>query len=223
MIGLTGDIASGKSTAARRLRELGAFVADADLISREVIDEPEVLARLGEAFGPGIFGEDGTLCRRELAARAFDTPEGARALNAIMHPAIAKKLAELARAAESTGHYPLVFTDAALLIESGFNELCDGVWLITADHETRMKRIMERDGLTEDEAADRIARQMPDEETRAFASTVIENDGSVAELIEKVDEAFRIELALRTPSWYEHSPDNETYIKEMTGTYEAEK
>ena len=216
MIGLTGGMASGKSTAAERLRELGAFVADADIISREVIDEPEVLERIREAFGPVVFNEDGTVCRRELAARAFDTPEGARTLNAIMHPAVANKLARTARAAESTGQYPLVFTDAALLIESGFSELCDGVWLITADRETRLKRIMERDGLTEDEAADRIARQMPDEEKRAYATTVIENDGSLAELVEKVDKAFRIELALRNPSWYEHSPDNDTYIKEMT-------
>ena len=68
MIGLTGGMASGKSTAAERLRELGAFVADADIISREVIDEPEVLERIREAFGPGVFNEDGTVCRRTVHA-----------------------------------------------------------------------------------------------------------------------------------------------------------
>ena len=223
MIGLTGGIASGKSTVAARLRELGAFVADADLISREVIETPEVRESIRGRFGSSVFLPEGTLDRRALAAAVFSAEEGAAALNSIMHPAIAKKLSVLARDAEASGLYPLVFTDAALLIESGFYELCDGVWLVTADKGERILRIMARDGLTREEAEARISRQMTDEEKAAFATTVIENDGSIAELIEKADEAFRIELAQRNPSWYEHSPDNDTYIKELTGAYETDE
>ena len=223
MIGLTGGIASGKSTVAERLRELGSFIADADVVSREVIAFPEVLSQIEERFGRGVFDEDGALNRRALAKAALSTDEAAAALNAIMHPAILARLDELSHEAEASGNYPLVFVDAALLIESGFSSHCDAVWLITADEEARIARIIARDGLTYEEAKERIARQMPDEEKAAYASTIIENDGNVKDLIEKVDEAFRIELARRNPSWYEHSPDNDTYIKELTGTYETDE
>ena len=87
-----------------------------------------------------------------------------------------------------------MFVDAALLIEAGFDRLCDGVWLITANTETRINRIMERDGLTREQAELRIARQMPDEQKRAYASVVIENDGTLDELIEKTDAAYENEL-----------------------------
>ena len=110
MIGLTGGIASGKSTAANRLRELGAFVADADIVSREVIEYPEVLERIRGEFGGGVFRADGSLDRRALAALAFSTAQGTAALNAAMHPAILKRLLEAAKNAEAEG-YPLVFAD----------------------------------------------------------------------------------------------------------------
>lgn len=193
MIGLTGGIASGKSTVAFRLRERGAFVADADEVSREVMESRSVLDEVRASFGDGVFFEDGTLDRRELARLAFSTAEGAAKLNAITHPAIAARLLELARGAEEAG-FPLVFADAALLIEAGFHNHCDGVWLVTANEETRLKRIMERDGSSREEAENRIARQLPDSEKIPFASYIIENDGSLEELLEKVDAGFESEL-----------------------------
>ena len=198
MIGLTGGIASGKSTVTARLRELGAFVADADIVSREVIACPEVLCAIRAAFGDGVFLEDGELDRRALAASAFASDEGAALLNSITHPAIAGRLSELAAEAESEGKHRLVFVDAALLIEAGFHTLCEGVWLVTANEGTRIARIMERVGLSFELARDRIARQASDEEKRPYATVVIENDGTVEELLSAVDSAFYRELFLKS-------------------------
>ena len=219
MIGLTGGIASGKSTVTSRLRALGAFVADADEVSRSITDEPEVLSALREAFGAGIFNEDGSLNRSACAQRVFSSRERTQMLNSITHPAIAKKLTELAEEAEASGEYTAAFVDAALLIESGFYTLCSGVWLVTADTGLRIRRVMERDGLSYEEAALRISRQMPDEEKARFATVVIENNGSLEELIEKVDAAF----AAETAAPFESGPaEDDPLFEEIRETYEEE-
>ena len=193
MLGLTGGIASGKSTVAARLRALGAFVADADEVSRGIMNEPEVLARVRRRFGDGVFDSHGVLDRRALANAAFATEEGAAALNAITHPAIKRKLIAMTVKAEASGRYPIAVMDVPLLIESGMHRICSGVWLVTANTETRIRRIIERDGVTRDEALLRINRQMSDDDKRAFATTVIQNDGSLEELIKQVDAAFAAE------------------------------
>ena len=194
MLGLTGGIASGKSTVSARLRELGAFVADADIEARRVMEDPAVLRAIGEEFGPGVFAEDGSLDRRALAAAAFATEEGTRKLNAITHPAILNALIGSCREAEESGEYPLAVIDAALLIESGAHLFCSGVWLVTSGLEERIARIMLRDGLTRQEALARIARQLTDDEKYAYATRVIENNGTLEELITKTDIAFAEEL-----------------------------
>lgn len=196
MIGLTGGIASGKSTVTARLKALGAFVADADEVSREVISFPAVLEKIREAFGGGVFAPDGSLDRVELASRVFSSGKRAAALNGITHPVIREELLRVTGEAEASGLYPLVFVDAALLIESGFNELCERVWLVTAGTDTRIRRIMERDGATYEQACARISSQMPEDEKRAYADVVIENDSGLKELIEAVDAAFFAELKL---------------------------
>lgn len=194
MLGLTGGIAGGKSTVSKRLAELGAFIIDADLVSREVIESPAVLGELRRAFGEGIFGEDGRLIRRALAAEAFKTQQSAELLNRIMHPAIMSEIKSRRAYAEALGCYPLIVIDAALLIESGFHTECSGVWLIACDEETRIKRAAERDGVTLEEARQRVKRQMSDEQKALFATRVIHNDGTVEELMRKVDEAFAQEV-----------------------------
>lgn len=206
MIGLTGGIASGKSTVSKRLRELGAEVFDADEISREVAASEDVLSKIREAFGDGVFFEDGSLSRPALASVVFSSDENAGKLDAITHPAIAAELKRRAREAEENG-CPMVFVDAALLIESGFYKLCGEVWLVTASYETRVKRIMERDGLSRSEAEARISRQMPEDEKRKYASVVIENDGDVSELIARVD--WELARAFFTKSYYAIRNDNE--------------
>ena len=197
MLGLTGGIASGKSTVSQRLKELGAFVIDADEVSRTVAESPAVIAELKKTFGEDIADEGGRLKRRELAARAFASDDSAQRLNAIMHPAIMGEIKSRRAYAEASGCYPLIFIDAALLIESGFNSECSGVWLVTCGEETRVERIMQRDGLTESEARQRIARQMSDSQKSLYASRIIENDGTLGELIEKVDNAYAYELGSR--------------------------
>ena len=159
MIGLTGGIASGKSTVTARLRALGAFVADADEVSREVMTFPAVLGQVREAFGPGVFAPDGSLDRVELASRVFSSEKRTAALNAITHPVIREELIRQTCEAEALGVYPLVFTDAALLIESGFYTLCDRIWLVTARDDTRIRRVMERDGASYESARARISRR----------------------------------------------------------------
>ena len=200
MIGLTGGIASGKSTVTARLRALGAFVADADEVSREVMTFPAVLEQVREAFGPGVFAPDGSLDRVELASRVFSSEKRTAALNAITHPVIREELIRQTCEAEALGVYPLVFTDAALLIESGFYTLCDRIWLVTARDDTRIRRVMERDGASYESARARISRQMPEEEKRAYADVIIENDLGLNELIEAVDRAFEAEITLKQSS-----------------------
>lgn len=216
MIGLTGGIASGKSTVTARLRELGAFVADADIVSREIMEDKEVLSALRRAFGDGIFNGDGSLNRAACAREVFASPEKTALLNSITHPAIAERLTELTNAAEASGEHPLSFVDAALLIESGFNELCSGVWLITADTGLRIERIMERDGLTYEEAELRIKRQASDEEKARFADVIIENNGGLEELTAKVDEAYAEELARL-------HPENDLILEEIREAYEEQQ
>ena len=218
MIGLTGGIASGKSTVTARLRALGAFVADADVVSREAVASKEVLTKLCEAFGDPVIAPDGSLDRAALAAAVFGSAEKTALLNAITHPAIAKMLLDTARGAESSGIYPLVFVDAALLIESGFYKNCDSVWLVTAEKQVRIRRVMARDGLSYEDAVKRIDRQMSDEEKRPFATTVIENDSTVSELIERVDEAFFCELFGKKPLL----PGEDRYYEEIREIYAEE-
>ena len=188
MIGLTGGIASGKSTVTKALRELGAEVFDADMISREVISSHGVLERVRGEFGNGVFRADGSLDRAALAEIVFSSNENAARLDAITHPAIIKALLERSAGAEERGH--IAFVDAALLIESGFYRYCEEVWLVTADLETRVLRIMERDGLCREAAENRIARQMTDGEKLPFATVVLENNGSPEELKRRAAEAF---------------------------------
>ncbi|MBO4384876.1 MAG: dephospho-CoA kinase [Clostridia bacterium] len=205
MIGLTGGIASGKSTVTKRLRELGAVVFDADEAAREVMDDPDVLKRIGRTFGKGVFGPDGALDRRKLASVVFASEEKLKKLERITHPFIARLLKESAADAEADGK--LVFVDAALLIESGFERLCSEVWLVTAPIETRILRAISRDGMTREEVMARILKQMPDEKKAGYASLVIENGGSLGELLEKVDRAYA--NAAGNAFYKEKGPDEE--------------
>ena len=194
MIGLTGGIASGKSTVTKRLRELGAFVIDADEIAREVMDDERILRKIKRAFGKGVFREDGSLDRRSLAEAAFASEEKTIRLELITHPEILMRLAQMQGDAERSGKHPIVFLDAPLLIESNFEHACEKVWLVTADEETRIARAMARSGMTREEVVLRMERQMPDNVKARYASVIIENDGSEEELLAKVDRAFEDEL-----------------------------
>ena len=179
MVGLTGGIASGKSTVARFFAELGIPVVDADQIAREVVKPgTEGLAAIVAEFGEGVLAADGTLDRKKLGAIVFDDA-GARAkLNAITHPRIgavsAQRVTEL-----SGGGAPYVLYEAALLVENGIHRGLPALVVVSAKRETQLARMIERDGFTEKEAEARLDAQLPLAKKLEVADFVVDNDGDL--------------------------------------------
>jgi len=175
LIGLTGGIATGKSTFAAALRALGVPVVDADELARAVVAPGTPgLAAVVEAFGPGVLGPGGALDRKALGAMVFADPDARRRLEAITHPAIREAMqAETARLA-AAGH-DLAFYDAALLFEVGLDRAMALVVVVDAPPEAQLARLAARDGLTRAQAAARLAAQLPVAEKAARADVVIEN------------------------------------------------
>ncbi|WP_117238495.1 dephospho-CoA kinase [Thermus sediminis] len=170
IIGLTGNIGSGKSTVAAFLREMGYPVLDADLLAERAreLKRAELKALFPEAF----HGEE--LDRRRLAQVVFSDPERLRALEALIHPEVRRLLwEELARLGA-----PLVFLEIPLLLEKGWEERLDGVILVAAPLEERLRRVMARSGLSREEVLARERAQMPEEEKRRRATWVLENRGT---------------------------------------------
>jgi dephospho-CoA kinase len=188
-IGLTGGIGAGKSAVAARLSAHGAVIVDADAIAREVVapGTPGLAAIVAE-FGDGILQADGALDRAAMAAIVFTDPERRTALEAIVHPLVGARSAELIAAAPAGA---VVVYDVPLLAEtmhttrSGGHEF-DVVVVVEAPAETRIPRLVAR-GIPEWDAEARIASQASDEERRALADHVLVNDGSLAELEAAVD------------------------------------
>lgn len=185
-IGLTGGIGSGKSTVSSWLAEHGAFIVDADLVAREIVEPGQpALAELAEAFD-GVLNPDGTLNRAELARQAFATPEATEKLNAITHPRIRARTEELFKQGRESGAQVLVY-DMPLLIENGEVDKVDHVLVVDAPDELRIDRLVQHRGLDEDDARRRIAAQI-DRATRLNAAdTVLDNSGTVEQLLEQVD------------------------------------
>lgn len=192
-IGLTGGIASGKTVVAQMLRDLGAVMLDADAAAREVTAPggpafPDIV----RAFGEAIVGPDGTLDRGALAARIFGDARARQRLNAITHPHIRRRmLEELARVEAAPGG-EIIILDIPLLLDTtdGREYDLDGVVVVFADAETRVRRLAARDGLTPDDALRRIASQVPLEEKAARADWVIDNQGPLEETRRQVNELW---------------------------------
>lgn len=173
IIGLTGGIGTGKSEAAKFLASLGAVHLDADAISHE-LTEPggEALEPIRAEFGEGVFREDGTLDRRALANITFSDPARKRALEAILHPRIQRDIMRgIDRAAEEGAK--VVILDVPLLFETGMDALCDETWVLSADTETQVARVMMRDRVEREQVEARIQNQMPAEEKEKLATQVI--------------------------------------------------
>jgi dephospho-CoA kinase len=193
LVGLTGGIATGKSTFAAALRSLGCPVVDADQLARQVVEPgTAALAAIAAAF-PGVVGADGRLDRKALGALVFGDEAARRRLEAITHPAIrAAMVAETARL-EAAGH-DLVFYDAPLLFEAGLEGAMALVVVVWAPREAQLRRLTERDGLTPAEAEARLRAQLPVEEKAARADVVIDNADEAVPLGPK---AVRLVAALR--------------------------
>jgi len=182
LVGLTGGIASGKSTVTRQLAELGCHVIDADVLAREVVAPGEPAWReIVEAFGREVLQRDETLDRARLGALVFADPERRRRLEAITHPAIqARRQAALAELT-ARGFDGLVIQDAALLIEAGGATQVDRLVVVYATAEVQLERLRRRDGLEAAEAQRRLASQMPLVEKVRLAHYVIDNSDSPEE------------------------------------------
>jgi dephospho-CoA kinase len=187
VVGLTGGIASGKSTFADALRALGAPVVDADVLARAAVAPgTEALAAIAREFGPDALAPDGTLDRRRMAALVFSDPDARRRLEAITHPAVRRAMAEETARLAAGGH-DLAFYDVPLLFEVGLDRALDSVVVVWAPPEEQRARLARRDGLSPAEAGARLAAQLPIDEKAARADFVVENVGAPEELGPKAE------------------------------------
>jgi dephospho-CoA kinase len=185
LIGLTGGIGSGKSTVSARLAELGAVVIDADAITKE-LQQPgtEVFDAMVERFGDGIVAPDGTLDRQAVADIVFADADALADLNAIVHPAVGLEIARRMEAEAATDH--VVVLDVPLLVESGRSDLAALV-VVDVDPEVAVQRLVEHRGMREDDVRARMARQASREERLSRADHVVDNSGTVEDLLAQVD------------------------------------
>lgn len=190
-MGLTGGIASGKSTASARLRQLGAVVIDHDVIAREVLAKGSVgLAAVVAVFGPGVLDQDGALDRAALGELVFADGRARARLEAIVHPLVRRQAAaeeELAAAAGAE----VVVHDVPLLVESGQAEDFDVVVTVSAPEQLRVYRLISTRAMTEQEAWQRVHAQAEEAERRAAADMVLDGSGTVAELRAQVDQLWQ--------------------------------
>ena len=194
IIGLTGGIASGKSSVAGILEEFGVPVIDADQLAREVVSPGSPsLARVAGTFGDDVIAADGTLDRKRLGALIFGDPEKRRMLEGILHPEI-RRLGEICIAREiAAGHDVLVYV-APLLIEAGAVDRVDEIWVVTVRSEIQLERLMARDGIGLEEARRIIDSQMPLAEKAAYGRILIDNSGSPEETRRIVKDIWKKEV-----------------------------
>ncbi|MEK0316113.1 dephospho-CoA kinase [Cohnella sp. 56] len=187
-IGLTGGIATGKSTVARMLVARGAALVDADRIAREIVEPGQApLAQIAERFGKAVIQEDGTLNRKLLGSIVFADAGERQALEAITHPAIRARMKARIAALEAARPDRLVVADIPLLFESGLQHLYEGVMVAYVPRDVQRMRLIERDGLTPEQADMRIRTQMDIEQKRQLADYVIDNSGTLADTEAQLD------------------------------------
>ena len=190
-VGLTGGIASGKSTVARRLTELGARIIDADILSREVVQPgKKAWAGIRKYFGPGVLRPDRTINRAALRDIIFKDPDARKALNRIVHPEVYRAMAEARQRHESADPSAVIVADVPLLFEADVPNRFDRVILVCVTPEIQMARLMSRDGVDRADARKALAAQMPLAEKKPLADYIIDNSGSIDESISQVDQLF---------------------------------
>jgi len=202
LVGLTGGIATGKSTVSEMFRRLGAVIIDADVLAREVVEPGQpALAEIAQEFGRGVLTADGRLDRKALAAIVFADGDRRRRLEAITHPRIRtlfeRRLGELAEKPFAG----LVVFDAAVMIESGNYKTMERLVVVVTDEATQIARLMARDGCTREQARARIASQMPLSEKARLADYVIDNSGdrvATEAQVRRVHAALVSDLAQRS-------------------------
>ena len=187
IIGLTGQSGAGKSTAARLFEENGFTVINADLLVRNIYTtDPACLKAVAASFGQDIIISDGTLDRRLLASRAFASAENTALLGALVHPFV---LAETLKILKSVTGCAVL--DAPQLFESNIDVICDRIVSVTAEEAVRVRRITERDGISEEQARERVSAQLNEDFFRAHSDDVIENNGGFAPFEKQLTELIQ--------------------------------
>jgi len=202
LIGLTGGIASGKSTVTRILQKAGAAIIDADVLAREVVQPGQpALDEIRERFGERALGPDGLLDRPWVARQVFADPELRHVLEAIVHPRVRERASQRLAALANLPHPPdVVVWVVPLLFETGLHERLEEIWLVALSPETQVARLMARDALDEAAARQRILAQWPLERKLALAHQVLDNEGPVEALEAQVMHALE-QGPLRRSSW----------------------
>lgn len=194
IIGLTGGIASGKSSVALLLAQLGASIVDADQLARDaVLPGTEAYTAIVEQFGPAILNSEGSLDRKRLGELIFSDPEAKRRLEAIVHPAI-QRLAEKNLSCLREKEVKVAVYMAALLVEAGAMNRVDEIWVVYLDGESQLQRLMSRDSLTREDALRRIDSQMPMEQKKSYGKVVIDNSGSWEDTERQVRKVWEREI-----------------------------
>jgi len=202
-VGLTGNIASGKSSAAMMFAELGAHVIDADLVAHDLLASGSgVCERVIDAFGTDILGSDGAIDRKKLGPIVFFDEAKRLRLNSLMHPEIKVEIRRRILELEESSSKGIIIVDAALMVEIGNYKAYDCLVVVTCDPSLQVFRMMNRDGLTEMEARARIAAQMPIEEKVKLADYTIDTSGTLERTREQVEAIYRdlLAQAVRTGS-----------------------
>ncbi len=192
ILGITGNISSGKSTVTKELARLGAVIVDADQLAREVVEPGSaVLKVLVDEFGAEILRHDGGLDRDRLGQIIFADGEARTRLNRIIHPEIAKKSLQRLDELKQRADIPLIVYEAPLLFEVGAETRVDKVLVVKIEADVQLKRLQDRDQLDEVAAQQRIDSQMPQDEKIARADYVIDNSGSLPEVVRQVESLWR--------------------------------
>jgi dephospho-CoA kinase len=183
VIGLTGGIGAGKSTVSGFLKMQGYPVIDADEMARGLTAKGSpVLQEIEKRFGSGVILADGSLDRKKLASIVFGNAEKKKLLEEITTSVVFDKIKKQVSDLRDAGTYDIIFVDAPLLYETGADRLTDMVWLVTADDEVRIKRVMARDGATREQVEERIANQMSQDEKKQRSKELIDNSRGKEEL-----------------------------------------
>lgn len=182
LLGLTGGIASGKSTVGQLLREEGFPVIDADQVAREVVEPgTPALEEIFESFGHHLKREDGSLDRKALGQIVFGQPQKLKQLNQITHPRVAQRFQEKVAALAEQGEEVVIY-EVPLLFETGLHQMMNGVILVSLEQEQQLARLMKREGLNQEDALARIKSQMPLAEKQKLADWIIDNSGDLDDL-----------------------------------------
>jgi dephospho-CoA kinase len=191
LVGLTGGIASGKTTVATIMKRLGAAIVDADALSREVVEPGhDAWKAIVDSFGPEVLRPDQTLDRQKLRAVIFNNSTARKKLESIIHPRV-RALAEERISQHAAAGYEIVVYEVPLLFEGNLHEWLRPVVLVACDTDVQKQRLQQRDGLTLEEAQKHLDAQMSLQEKRRLADYVIENDGDLESLERQVEEVLR--------------------------------